>query len=233
MIVSALKEQDEESNVSSFFNWFELPVLISIANFSFVLLRIFDLCCEHFKLFEPLIRNKSITLTLCQIEERIILISPFAHNIYQKKSTACPHLVRNKKYIVGCSLTFDFHMDGLVHISATKQPKGPMRDIRDVSCIYLPGGKRKKDITCFIVSARQCSVSSPAVVLMLPWSATIGYCDGIVIELPIVARPLTLCGSSSVSELPESHYSKLVILASRQLCHTLLSSVFVFSAKLS
>lgn len=68
-----------------FFTWFELPVLISIANFSFVLLRIFDLCCEHFKLFEPLIRNKSITLTLCQIEGRIILISPFAHNKYQKR----------------------------------------------------------------------------------------------------------------------------------------------------
>lgn len=152
----------------------------------------------------------------------------------KKKSTACPHLVINKKkYIVGCSLTFDFHMDGLVHISATKQPKVPVRDLRDVSCIYLPGEKRKKDITCFIVSARQCSVSLLAVVLMLPWSATIGYCDGIVIELPIVARPLTLCGSSSVSELPESHYSKLVILAPRQLCHTLLSSVFVFSAKLS
>lgn len=215
-----------------FFNWFELPVLISIANFSFVLLRIFDLCYEHFQWLEPLIRNKSITLTLCQIEGRIILISQslFAHNIYQKKSTACPHLVRNKKYIVGCSLTFDFHMDDLVHISATKQPKVPVRDIRDVSCIYLP---EKKSITCFTVSARQCSVSSPAVVLMLPWSATIGYCDGIVIELPIVARPLTLCGSSSVSELPESHYSKLVILAPRQLCHALLSSVFVFSAKLS
>lgn len=84
-------------------------------------------------------------------------------------------------------------------------------------CPVFIYSKKKKKVTCFIVSAQQCSGSSPPVVLMLPWSATIDCCDGIVIELPIVAGPLTLCGSSSVSELPESHYSKLVILAPRQL----------------
>lgn len=54
-----------------------------------------------------------------------------------------------------------------------------------------------------------------------------------VIELPVVARPSALFRSSSVSGLPESHYSKLVILAPRQLCHALLSSLFVVCAKLS
>lgn len=39
-----------------------------------------------------------------------------------------------------------------------------------------------------------------------------------VIKLPVVTRPSALFRSSSVSGLPESHYSKLVILAPCQFC---------------
>lgn len=44
-----------------------------------------------------------------------------------------------------------------------------------------------------------------------------------VIELAAVSWPSALFRSPSVSTLPESHYSKLVILAPRQLRHALLS----------
>lgn len=67
---------------------------------------------------------------------------------------------------------------------------------------------------------------------MLPISASIDYTEqenGNWIARCGLA--LALFGSSSVSGLPESHYSKLAILAPRQLRHALSSSLFVVCAR--